>query len=325
MKLPLGTWIRILISVTAIILIPWLLRDKLHDAYLILRHGVQFPYLVMAAFFYFLSLLSTATRMHFILKAKQIIWGFFDTLYVSAMGIFFSLFLPSAIGGDVVKAVYLARHAKNKADVFSCIVIDRFSGFCIVLGLAFLSSVILREPWNPIPIWMSYTALAVMAVVGIAIWIRPEWIPFVFSKMRFLPHVLQEKVNRFYDSLSGFFHNRPLLIGNFFFSFCAQSFFIVAYYFIGKSLDAPIPFPLFFIMVPMITIISMAPSINGLGVREAGALFLFKLYMPAERALAMTVLIGALIYFFGFLGGVWYLIRGVWGGDSIRLPARQDS
>lgn len=325
MKIKWGTFFRVLVSVTALALIVWFLRDKLSEAFLILQNEVNYFWFGLAALAFFLSLASTAGRMHGILHAKQVEWSFGSTLYVTFMGLFFSLFLPSAIGGDIVKAVYLSKHAKSKADVFSCIVIDRFSGFCVVLGLAFLSSALLQESWNPMPAWMSWTAIGVMLSFGAAIFIRPEIIPWIFSKMRFLPHRFQEKLNQFYASLSGFFHNRPLLIQNLAFSLLAQSLFILAYFFIGKSLDAPIPFAQFFMMVPMITIISMAPSINGLGVREAGALFLFKMHMPAERALAMTVLIGVLVYAFSFLGGIWYLVRGVWGKDGLHGPVKQDS
>lgn len=325
MTMKWGTVFRALISISALVLIPWMLRDKLHEAFLILRHEVNYYYFFLAVIAFFFSLASTAGRMHGILDAKHIQWSFGSTLYVTFMGLFFSLFLPSAIGGDIVKGVYLAKHAKSKADVFSCIVIDRFSGFCVVVGLALLSSALLQESWNPMPAWMSWSAMGVMLVIGLAVFIKPEIIPWFFSKLRFLPHRFQEKVNQFYDSLSGFFHNRPLLIQNLAFSLLAQSLFIVAYFFIGKALDAPIPFSRFFMMVPMITIISMAPSINGLGVREAGALFLFKMYMPAERALAMTVLISVLAYAFSFLGGFWYLVRGVWGKDGLRDAPKQDS
>lgn len=320
MKIKTGTLLRILISVSALVLIPWFLRDKLHEAFAILRTEVRLPFFLLACAMYFLSIGMLALRFHIALRAKQFFWGFANTLYVSYMGIFFSLFLPSAIGGDVIKAVYLSKHARQKADVFSCLVVDRLSGFCIVMLLAFLSSALLQESWNPIPAWASWLALGIGISGGLAVFFYPAFIPFIFSKLRFLPKRFQEKLNQFYDSLSGFFQDRPFLIQSLLCSIVAQSLFITAYYFIGQSLDAPIPFFKFFMMVPMITILSMAPSINGLGVREAGALFLFKMYMPDERALAMTVLVDVLIYSFSFLGGIWYLIKSLTGDDP-RKPA----
>ncbi len=128
--------------------------------------------------------------------------------------------------------------------------------------------------------------------------------------MRFLPHRFQQKLNEFYDSLSGFFHDRPFLIRSLLCSIAAQCLFITAYYFVGKSLDAPIPFSRFFLLIPMITMLSMMPSIGGAGPREAGAWFLFKMYMPDERATALMILMDVLIIAFGFAGGIWYLLRG---------------
>lgn len=317
----IGTLLRILVSVAALILIPWFLRGKLGEAFHILSTEVKLPYFLIAAAIYFFSIIVLAWRLHISLAVKNAGGSFMNTVYVSFMGIFFNLFLPSAIGGDAVKAVYLSKNARNKADIFSSLVVDRLSGFCIVMFMAFFSSASMRESWNSVPAWMSWAGLGLLVCGGAAVFIRPEIIPFIFSKLRFLPPRFQEKLNAFYDSLSGFFHNRPFIIRSLMISLIAQSLFITAYFFIGKSLDAPIPFSRFFMMIPMITILSMAPSINGLGVREAGALFLFKMYMPAERALAMTVLIDVLIYACSFAGGIWYLLESVM--QSRVSPKRQ--
>ncbi len=315
MKIKLGSFLRIAVSVSILVLIPWFLRDKLREAFEILHHEVRLGYFFTALAVYAGSMLLLALRMHWNLQKKHVVWDYMSSLYVSFMGIFFSLFLPSAIGGDVVKGVYLSKHARTKADVFSCLVIDRLSGFCVVMFLAFLSSATLHASWNHLPDWISWTVLGSMVFAGMAIFIKPEILPFVFSKLRFLPEKLQSKLNEFYDSLSGFFHDRGFLLRSLILSVAAQSFFITAYYFIGKALDAPISFAMFFMLVPMITIISMTPSVGGAGVREAGALLLFKHYMPQDRALAMTVLIDVVIFIFSFSGGLWYFFRSVIGRD----------
>ena len=54
----------------------------------------------------------------------------------------------------------------------------------------------------------------------------------------------------------------------------------------------------------------MAPSIGGLGVREASVLYLFGRYLPPERALALTLLMDIVIYSFSIGSGVWYAFRG---------------
>lgn len=310
MKFNLGTAVRVVVSLAALLLIGWLMRDKLGHAISILRTEVRPPLFLMAALVYFLSILVLTLRMQAILAFKKIIFGFFQSLYLCFLGIFFSTFLPSAIGGDVMKAVYLTPHARKKSDVFSCLVMDRFSGFCIVVFFALLSSSLLRESWNPVPFWLSLSGLIVFVSIGLFVFIWPESIQWVFSKMRFLPHKLQDKVNQFYDSLSAFFHDRSFLIKSLLVSLLGQTLFITSYYYLGQSLNADIPWTRYFILVPMITIISMTPSVGGVGVRELGAAALFRNYMPEERAAALTLLLAFLIYSYSFLGGIWYLLRG---------------
>ncbi len=62
--------------------------------------------------------------------------------------------------------------------------------------------------------------------------------------------------------------------------------------------------------MPVISIVSMAPSIGGLGVREASVLYLFSRYLSPERALALTLLVDILIYSFSIGSGIWYAFRG---------------
>jgi hypothetical protein len=54
----------------------------------------------------------------------------------------------------------------------------------------------------------------------------------------------------------------------------------------------------------------MAPSIGGLGVREASVLYLFSRYLPSERAFALTLLMDIVIYSFSIGSGIWYAFRG---------------
>jgi hypothetical protein len=54
----------------------------------------------------------------------------------------------------------------------------------------------------------------------------------------------------------------------------------------------------------------MLPSLGGLGVREAGSVYLFSRYMETERALALSLLMDCLIYGFSLLAGAFYAVKG---------------
>ena len=85
------------------------------------------------------SFLVCVARWHSLLKIQKINLSFVDTLILSMQGLFFSLVIPGAVGGDLVKAGFIAAKAgegmKTKA-IFS-ILIDRIIG---LLGLFLLAA-----------------------------------------------------------------------------------------------------------------------------------------------------------------------------------------
>ena len=63
MKMKLGTAIRVIVSVSALGLIVWLMRDKLGQAFVILQNEVNLPMFLIAAGVYFLSIVVLSLRM----------------------------------------------------------------------------------------------------------------------------------------------------------------------------------------------------------------------------------------------------------------------
>jgi len=84
---------------------------------------------------------------------------------------------------------------------------------------------------------------------------------------------------------------------------------------ISPAGTSPVPFPLFFIFIPIIWLSAMVPSLGGLGIREYGYLFFFKPYIGQEAAIAMALINLVLIFFQALLGGVIFLFL---------RPGRQD-
>ncbi len=94
------------------------------------------------AFFCFVtSFIICVVRWHSLLKIQKISLSFFDTFVLAMRGMFFSLVIPGAVGGDLAKAAFISAKigvgAKTKA-VFS-ILIDRIIG---MIGLFLLAGVL---------------------------------------------------------------------------------------------------------------------------------------------------------------------------------------
>ena len=93
-----------------------------------------------------------------------------------------------------------------------------------------------------------------------------------------------------------------------------QGSYVVVNYLLALSLAIDIPIGFFFFFVPVILIMQVAPSINGIGVREAVYLLYVVGLTTTDKALALSLFTSFFLIFVGIMGGVAYAFKG--GLDS---------
>src|SRR5207237_4102800 len=74
------------------------------------------------------------------------------------IGMYFNLFLPTSVGGDVVRAWYLDSGSGRKLSAFLSVFVDRFSGLLVLLALACGAALLCPvklEPWITTSVWMT--------------------------------------------------------------------------------------------------------------------------------------------------------------------------
>ena len=64
----------------------------------------------------------------------------------------------------------------------------------------------------------------------------------------------------------------------------------------------------------------VAPSVNGIGVREATFLFYLTEFTTPEKALALSLLTTFFLIFVGIIGGIIYAFKGGIGKDRDKFP-----
>lgn len=75
-------------------------------------------------------------RWRVLLYAQGIKVSFFSAFRLTYIGFFFNLVIPGATGGDVVKAVYVARGQSKKAEAVTTVILDRFVGLYTIVVLS---------------------------------------------------------------------------------------------------------------------------------------------------------------------------------------------
>ena len=89
-----------------------------------------------------------------------------------------------------------------------------------------------------------------------------------------------------------------------------QTAYILANYLLARSLGIDIPLPFFFFFVPILLLMGVTPSVNGIGVREATFLFYLTEFTTSEKALALALLTTFFMILVGLISGVIYAFKG---------------
>lgn len=306
-----GKILRFAISLAALGMIGFFMRDKIHDSISILRYEVQWFWVVLAVAGYFLGLAVIAVRLQWVFRVQDIHMKFRECYYLGFVGLFYNLFLPSAVGGDVARAYYAYKHSGKKIESATSILLDRLLGFFATIIIAALGLFYFSKEVNS-----AYIDGAVYGACGVLgfciIFFASRRFAGLFKGFaRFIPSEKWRKgLAEIYHAIYGYRHHQGSLFVAILLSFAGQAIFISTNYWVSVSLGADIIYWRFFILIPVISIVSMAPSIGGLGVREASVLYLFSRYLPPERALAYTLLMDILLYTFSIGAGILYAFCG---------------
>lgn len=285
-------------------------------------HRLNWFFLAFAVVVYFISLIIVTYRINIILVIQKIHIRFTRLYYLWVISSFFNLFLPSAVGGDIAKAYYIAKDSGKKIGSVTSVLIDRFFGLMAVIFIGFLAYLVGR---NQLDIKMGKVLIWTVVVVFIFFLLvvsRRFSKPFKSLLLKFSPLRFKHHLERFFEAVDLFRDRRADLFRVFFCSLAAQSVFIVLVYILALSIRIDLPITLFFLFMPIITLVSMLPSIGGLGVREAATVYLFKNYVDLDQAVAMSLIFDLFIYGIGIACGILYAIRG---GASIQEIKRIES
>jgi len=306
-----GKILRFVISFAAIGLIVYFMRDKLHESMAILRHEVVWGWFAASIVGYFIGLAILAVRLQWVFRVQDIHMTFRECYHLGFVGLFYNLMLPSAVGGDVVKAVYAYKHSGKKIESATSIMLDRLLGFVATILMACIGLIYFSKEVESAYIdWAVYGALGVLVFLIIFFASRRFARIFKWLAQLIPSKKLKIQLAEIYHAIYGYRHHQGPVFVAVLLSFVGQAVFITTNYWLAVSLGADINFWKFFILIPVISIVSMAPSIGGLGVREASVLYLFSRYLSPERALALTLLMDIVIYSFSIGSGIWYAFRG---------------
>lgn len=273
------------------------------------------PLLVLAFLQFLIGYYLTAARWRVLLQAQGTQLGLGYLMQSFAVSVFFNNFLPSTVGGDVVRIYDTSRAGGSKVSALAALFLDRLIGlFALAMfalaGLA-LSRGFRQENVFFIPVVLAFVGLT-LAMVLMAFYFPPRILSSLTSKMEKLPKWSGRRVvGRLLDATFLVRGKTELLFSTFGLSVLLQGNVILFHFLVGRSIDLPLGPADYALIVPLALVIMAIPvSINAVGLREGVFALLFGFHgLDLSHALAFSWLIYCQTLLRGLLGGVVYLLR----------------
>jgi len=223
-------------------------------------------------------------------------------------GLFGNTFLPSIVGGDVVKAGVAMSAAKSKSGLVLGSLIDRLLdiiGMAAVAGIGALLSPRALDPQSR-RIFVGLGLL--LAVAGLGAVLGVAMLP-----IRRFPFKIRRKMAQVRQALRATAGNYQALVGAFLLGMLLQSTLVVLNYWLGIVIGISIPLYVWLFVWPLAKVSGLLPvTQGGIGVREAAQAALFAPFgVSAVKAVATGLVFEVVIITGGLLGGAlaWSLGR----------------
>lgn len=271
------------------------------------------PYIVVLVALFFISTQSVSTlRWSFILK-KDANVPYLKLLSIYFIGMFFNNFLPTMVGGDIVKGYYLYKYTKKGDVALASIFMDRYSGFAALMTITAIALIpgysLIQGTGLP---YALITLISAFFVLSLVIWIGPlhSWAMSIMARIHF--YGINKKIDTFYKVLMSYKSHSGILWRIFFCSIYVQGGVILGYYILGSAIGMNVPLGYYFLFIPLITTVAMAPiSLSGLGLREGAFVFLFTTVgATKEQAITLSLMWFAIAALVSIIGGIEYVRMG---------------
>lgn len=274
-------------------------------AMLAILGDVNLAWMAVGAVLIAASLVVRAFRWQIILHGTGSSMRFGRLVELYLVGSFFNAFLPSGLGGDVVRAAEASQDVDSSVAV-GTVLVDRLTGLMAVFGMA-----LIVLPFRPadFPKYLAATIAGICTAGLIAGFILVDGRLFhLFT--RNLPTRIRALGGGFLDRLAlainkcGWRALSKALLVSVLFNLMQVTWWATS----GRALGLDIEFRYYLLVVPIMSLALLVPSIGGLGVREylAPAVFASAGITP-EQAVGLTLLVFGLERVASLMGAPVYI------------------
>jgi len=256
----------------------------------------------------------TATRWYFLVRAQGLSLSYKETIQLGMIGVFFNTFMPGTVGGDVIKAWYVAGHEpEKKTKAIFTIALDRVLGLTTILFYTGVTLMFFTE-WLEAKPQLQAIAFAVWGFMGCAL----VFALFFFTEFGWKLKIVNSTIT--YFSRISFLENiiaalllyrkhfKVIFFGMIFSAFNILSITLLFAY-LGNALGIELALSKYFFVVPLGLVATGVPLLpGGIGVGQVAFFTLFSWAGLSNPELGGTLCTLWQIYFilFNCTGAFFY-------------------
>jgi uncharacterized protein (TIRG00374 family) len=300
---------RIVVSFFLIAVLLYFIRDELHQILATLKNTS----ILLYSLCFFLNLIATlivSYRLREILQVMGIHFSFWNCAVLNFIGLFFNNFLPTSAGGDLLKIYYASQGSGRKVESITGVLADRFFGLFAIVLLASVALLLEKNIKNSGLLtaltWGSLGLFIILAFLTINknCFFRIKGIFGGLFKGESRMKSFFEVISR---TLEGVRKAKIFVVYILSLSLLIQFLSIGVMFFLSKSLSLNIAFSVLVVIVPIIFVVSLFPSINGLGIREGAYVYFLSEIVGRGNAFALSLLFLSLTLLLSLMGGLVYV------------------
>lgn len=288
--------------------------------------SANYLYLLIALGLYFGAIAVGSFKWQILLRAQGIQVPFINLLSFTFVGLFFGNFLPTNVGGDLVRGYGLARHTLLPAETAISVLVDRMLGLIAFVFVAVVMALLVVYTAGQVALWevAVVAAVALLALSGIFAVMLSDRLRGQLGRLfnTSLLSGLAPLYERLSSALSAYRRSYGALAAGFCISLLVLTIGSVVNYLISLALGGGISLLHIFLFTPLITFVLLIPiSIGGIGLNQSAYVFFFNLVgVPEQKSLAMSLIMQAIIIISSLPGGILW-----WRERSARQPGNSQT
>ena len=242
-------------------------------------------------------------------QGARVAIGRLFSLYL--IGTFFNNFMPSNVGGDVVRSYMLGKQIKTQAGAMASVFLERLTGFVAMVTIAVGAFILRPELREESLVLISILVMGSISSIVVFVILKPaivSWFVEKFSRFQFIKPI-ESKILHFHECLLLFKGKKKLISKAMVYSYLFYIFATINVYLAAELLGVNCNFFELLIITPIVMLIAALPlTPNSIGLWEwAFSVFLVSAGATTQEGLAIALALRSKTILISLIGGIIFL------------------